>query len=278
MTNSIIINNTDIVIRPSSVDSFQNCSYQWAKVFLEGCITIPSSRAAIGTGIHKGIEVMWEDAIQRGVKDPNSDMMYDAAIEAFNEEAKKEGMSYNDGETQNTCHKEIVAGTQAFIDELIPFLDIPTATEKRFTINISDHPIVKAVSGTVDYIAPGRIDDVKTGKRKPTVANFVTQQSIYKLLAQENGYIVDHSMIQSVVLKKEPACHILELEPNIPQAKYLINNILDTIRIAAADVVPMETLFHCNTKYYLCSEKYCTLHGSCPATKKHRLVENKSKL
>jgi len=275
---TIKINKTDIVIRPSSVDSFQQCSYQWAKVFLEGRMSIPSSRAAIGTAIHKGVEVFWAEAIQRGIKDPNSDMMYDAGIEAFKEEAKKEGMSYNEGETVDTCNKEIVAGTQAFIDDLVPFLDIPTAVEERFTIDISGHPIVKAISGTVDYIAPGRIDDVKTSKRKPTVANFVTQQSIYKLLAEENGHPVNHSMIQAVVLKKVPDCHILELEPNIDQAKYLVNHMLDTIRVAAADIVPIETLFHCNTKYYLCSPKYCALHGDCPATKKHVPVENKPRL
>jgi len=266
---TIKINNTDIVIRPSSVDSFQQCSYQWAKVFLEGHNSIPSSRAAIGTGIHKGIEEMWKEAIARGKNDPNVDMMFDAAIEAFNEESKKEGMSYNEGETIDSCHKEITAGTQAFVDELVPFLDIPSATEQRFTLEIGNHPVVKALSGTVDYIADGRIDDVKTSKRKPVVANYVTQQSIYKLLAEHNGVEVRHSMIQSVVLKKEPACHILELEPNIPQAKYLVNNILDTIEAAANELAPMETLFHCNTKYYLCSPKYCNMHGSCPATKKH---------
>lgn len=269
---SIKINNTDIVIRPSSVDSFQQCSYQWAKVFLEGVNSIPSSRAAIGTGIHKAIEVMWKEAIERGIKDPNTDMMFDAGIEAFKEESKKEGMSYNDGETIDTCNKEIVAGTQAFVEELVPFLDIPSATEQRFTLEIGNHPIVKSLSGTVDYIATGRIDDVKTGKRKPTVANFVTQQSIYKLLAEHNGVIVNHSMIQSVVLKKEPACHILELEPNVPQAKYLVNNILDTVEAACNEVAPMEVLFKCNTKYYLCSPKYCNMHGSCPATKKHTPV------
>ena len=266
---SIKINNTEIRIRPSAVDTFQQCPYQWAKVFLEGVTTIPSSRAAIGTGIHKAIEVMWEEAIARGVKDPNTDMMFDAGVEAFKEEAAKEGMSYNDGETVDTCIKEIVGGTQAFVEDLVPFLDIPTATETRFTIPFDGHPIVKDLSGTVDYIAPGRIDDVKTSKRKPATANYVTQQSIYKLLAEANGHTINHSMIQAVVLKKDPDCHILELEPDVPQAKYLVNTLLDTIEAAANEVAPMDILFRCNTKYYLCSPKYCTLHGSCPATKKH---------
>jgi len=275
---SIKINKTEIIIRPSSIDTFQTCPYQWAKVFLEGRNSIPSSRAAIGTGIHKAIEVMWSEAIERGVKDPNTDMMFDAGIEAFKEESKKEGMSYNDGETIDSCNSEIVAGTQAFVDDLIPFLDIPTAVEERLTIAISDHPVVKAVSGTVDYIAPGRIDDVKTSKRKPVPANYVTQQSIYKLLAEANGHVVDHSMIQGVVLKKVTECHILELQPNIPQAKHLVNSLLDTIRIACADIIPIYNLFRCNTKHYLCTPKYCSLHGECPATKKHVPKENKPKL
>lgn len=267
MKQSIQINNTDIVIRPSSVDNSIQCGYQWAKVFLEGIVTIPNSRAAIGTGIHAGAEVFWNEAIQTSVKDPNLDMMTDAAIEAFQEEAKK-GMRYDDGEDANTCEKEIVSGTQAYIDDLVPFLDIPTAVEKRYTVRIFEHPLVKAISGTVDYIAPGRIDDIKTSKRKPTTANYVTQQSIYKYLAEENGHPVHHQMIQGVVLKKQPDCHILEVTPNVDQAKYLVNNLLDKIEIAVKDIVPIETIFSCNTKYYLCSPKYCNLHGSCPATRK----------
>jgi len=264
---SIKINNTGIVIRPSSIDNFQQCSYQWAKVFLEGVNTIPSSRAAIGTAIHKGVEVMWSEAIELNRKDPNTDMMFDAGVEAFKEESKL-GMKYNDGETIDTCNKEIIEGTQAFVDELVPWLDIPTAVETRFTVDIGNHPVVTAISGTVDYLAPGRIDDVKTSKRKPVVANYVTQQSIYKYLAEANGHPVSHNMIQAVVLKKKPDCHLLELEPNVDQAKYLVNNILDTLEVAVKDIVPIDVLFKCNTKYYLCSEKYCTLHGSCPATKR----------
>ncbi len=269
---SIKINNTDIVIRPSSVDSFQQCQYQWAKVYLEGVTTIPSSRAAIGTGIHKGIEEMWKEAISSGKKDPNIGLMLDAATESFKEEATKKEMSYNDGETIDTCNREIILGTQAFVDELVPFLDIPIAVEKRFTVDIGHHPIVNGVSGVVDYIATDRIDDIKTSTRKPPASKFLAQQSTYKFLAQENGHVVNHNMLQVVVLKKEPACHILELKPNVLQAKYLINNILDTVEAACNEVTSMEVLFKCNTKYYLCSKKYCSLHGTCPATKQHRPI------
>ena len=266
MKQLIQINNTDITIRPSSVDASIQCGFQWAKVFLEGVTTIPSSRAAIGTGVHKAVEKLWTEAMATGVKDPNVDMMTDAGIEAFREECQK-GMRYDDGEDKNTCEKEIVTGTQAFIDDLAPFLDIPTGVEQRFTIPISGHPIVKEISGTVDYIAPGRIDDVKTSKKAPSSSGHVTQQSIYKMLAEANGHKIDHSMIQGIVFTKVNKGVIIEIEPNIERAKYAINNLLDKIEIATKDIVPIDTLFTPNPKYYLCSEKYCTLYGSCPATK-----------
>lgn len=260
----IELKQTDIVLRPSSLDNFMNCSYQWAAVFLHGMITIPNSRAAIGTGIHAGIEQMWTQAIKDKEKDPYRDGMIDAAVEAFNEEDKK-GMKYDDGESVNSCHGEIIGGIEVYIEESLPFLDIPDAVEERYTIKL-DHPIVKALSGTVDYIGGGNLDDVKTSKRKPVPSGFVIQQSIYKMLAEANGKKVERNRIQGVVLTAKPKAMILELEPDIPRAKYVVNTLLDTIETASKDLVPMETLFRCNTKYYLCSKKYCSLYGKCPAT------------
>lgn len=273
---SIKLNNTDIVLRPSSIDNAQQCAYQWAKVFLEGVITIPNSRAAIGTGIHAGVEALWTEAMTSGRKEPNLSMIHDAAVESFNEESKK-GMRYDDGETIDTCHQEIINGTSAFVDDLVPFLDIPERVESRFTINL-EHPIVKAISGTVDYCGNGNLDDVKTSKRKPSTPNYVTQQSIYKMLAEAEGVEVKRNRIQGVVLTKNPYGIILDLEPNVDQAKYLVNNLLDKIEVFAQDIVPAETIFSCNTKYYLCSKKYCSLHGSCPATKRTANAVEKPKL
>lgn len=263
---SIKINKTEIVIRPSSIDTSMQCGYQWAKVFLEGVNTIPSSRAAIGTGIHKGAEIFWTEAIATRIKDANFDMMTDAGIESFREE-KQKGMRFDDGEDSNTCEKEIVSGTRAFIDDLVPFLDIPQAVEHRFTVPISGHPIVASISGTVDYLIEGRIDDVKTSKKTPVASGYKVQQSTYKYLAEANGHKITRNMIQGVVLTKVPKGTLLECETNVEQAKYFINTLLDKIKVVAEDIVPAETVFGCNTKYYLCSPKYCSLHGSCPATK-----------
>jgi len=263
---TIKINNTDIRIRPSAVDTFFQCSYQWGKVFLEGITSIPNSRAAIGTSIHAAAEVYWTEAIKRGDKeDTNLSALIDAGVEAWKEEEQK-GMRYGDGENQNTCTAEIITGTSTFVDDIVPFSKIPDGVEKFFTVKI-DHQLVTELGGTVDYISNTTIADLKTGKRKASVRNYTTQQSIYRYLAQENGINVQNNLIQNVVLKKVPEGQILGMPTNVPQAKHLINSMLDTLDLVLMDVVPVETILRGNPKYYLCSEKYCALYSTCPFIK-----------
>ena len=93
-----------------------------------------------------------------------------------------------------------------------------------------------------------------------------------------NGHPVTHSMIQGIVFTKAPQAMILEAVVDVPQAKANVNLLLDTLRIATKDIMPMEVLFRPNPKYYLCSEKYCSLYGSCPATLRTANSDSKPKL
>lgn len=255
---------TGITIRPSSVDTFLNCPQQWYRVFLLGQTSIPNARAAIGTGIHKGVEVMWQESMKANKKDINIGMMADAAVQAFDEEGQKD-LQYDDGEDANTARRTIVQGVEAYADDIAPYAPIPNAVEKRFTIHISNHPIISAVSGTVDYIDDDTIADVKTSKRKPTTSNYKVQQSIYKILARANGVNVQHSLIHGVVLKKEPEGLIKSMNQDIDEAmaKYAVNSVIDTTAVLAKDIVDPDILFRGNPKYYLCSPKYCAFYNSC---------------
>jgi hypothetical protein len=262
--------NEDITIRPSSVDNFYQCAYQWGKVFLEGVTTIPGARAAIGTAIHRSAEVYWNEAIETGTVDDNLSKLTDAAMESWKEEAKK-GIRFDDGENENTAASEIIKGTQTFVDDIAPYAQIPDAVEQRFSVDIH-HPLVKRVSGTVDYISKHTIADLKTSKRKPSPPNYTTQQSIYKYLAVANGHDIRHNLIHGVVLKAKPEGMILPMEPKVEQAKALVNGLLDTLDVIHQDIVPIETILRPNPKYYLCSPKYCSLYGNgCPATSGHDL-------
>ena len=256
---SIKVNNTELRIRPSAVNSFFSCSYQWGKVFLEGVITIPNSRAAIGTAIHAGVEELWTDAIASGKKDANIGKLTDAAMEAWKEEEQK-GMKFDDGENAGTSQVEIISGVETFVEDIVPFTRIPTAVEEFYKVDI-DHPIVKELGGTIDYITDDTIADVKTSKRKINAQSHTTQQSIYKYLANANGKKIEHNLIQGVVLKKSGAeGSILTLEPNEEEAKARINIILDTLDVIATDKVPIETILRPNPSHYLCSAKFCSLY------------------
>lgn len=258
MTNTIKILNTGIRIRPSAIDTFYNCAYQWGKVFLEGQTSIPSARAAIGTSIHKAVEQLWSDSMETGKKDANLGKMHDAAMEAWKEEAQK-GIQFDDGENANTAAVEIINGTAAFVEDIVPFTQIPDAVEEFFKIDVVN-PIVKEIGGTSDYRKSTVIADVKTSKRKPTVSNYTVQQSTYKILAEANGFPITHNLIQGVVLKKESEGMIMPIETNVPQAKMLINSMLETMEIIASDKAPIEMILRGNPKYYLCSPKYCALY------------------
>ena len=271
--STIKINNDSLRIRPSAVEGFYSCAYQWAKQHLEGHSSIPNSRALIGTAIHKGVEVMWQDAISSGKKDANVSMMADAAIEEWKEVVKQDGIKLGDKETENSCQFEIVNGVNAFVEDIVPFSDIPVAVEKFYEVKL-DHPIMDSIGGTIDYITNDTIADVKTSKRKTGADGHVVQQSIYKYLAVANNIPVEHNLIQQVVLKKEPEGAILQLEPNIPYAKSLVNGILDTLDIVHQDIVPIEYLFRGNPKHMFCSEKFCAFYNSCPYSKGKISVED----
>ncbi len=258
--------NDELMIRPSSVDGFFGCAQQWARQHIGGERSISSGRAAIGTAVHKGVEVMWNEAIQSGKKDANISMMTDAAIACLQEQEKGEGVAYDEGENQNTASVEIVKGTQTFIEDIEPYTSIPTGVEQFFKVDL-EHPIVTGIGGTVDYITNDTIADVKTSKRKTGAESHSTQQSIYKMLANANGCDIRHNLIQLVVLKKVPDGHILTLDADIDSAKNKVNIILDTLDVYHQDIVDPDILFRGNPKYMFCSEKFCAFHKTCKFVK-----------
>lgn len=260
----IKINNTEIRIRPSAIDNFFTCPYQWGKTFLEGVTTIPNARAAIGTGIHKAVEVMWTDAMKSKVKDSNISAMTDAAVECFKEEEKK-GMQYDDGENINTAIVEMIKGTEAFVEDIVPFTQIPDAVETFVGVKLH-HPIVAEVGGTIDYLRKDTIADVKTSKRKISASKYTTQQSMYRYLAEHNGHKIEHNLIQGVVLKAKSEGSILTLEPRVDEARARVNIMLDTLDLIAEDKAPAHLILRPNPGHYLCDPKYCAIYP-CHAIK-----------
>jgi len=264
MTTDINWDGTQIRLRPSSIDSFYGCAFQWANVFLAGKYSIPSARAAIGTAVHKGVEVMWKDAMLKKSKDDvNLTMMKDAAIDSYQEADNEDTLMYEHGEDSHMAENLIQSGVEVFVEDIVPYVDIPDHVEHFLKIDI-DNVVVNELGGTIDYVIPKEISDVKTSKRKPVPQSYVTQQDVYKLLAEKHGFNIERQTIQGIAFTKTPVGHILEVESQMDRTKYLVNHLLDTLT-AFHDGVDPKLLFRGNPKYYLCSEKYCTFYTrGCP--------------
>lgn len=257
-------NSSKIILRPSALDTWVQCPQQWYRVFILGGTSIPNTRAAIGTAIHAGVEEGWNDSIKAKTKIFSKGAMADAAVEAFKEEEQK-GLVYDSGESQGTCIKETLIGLDTFVDDIAPWVAMPTKVEQYYQVEITGHNIVGGIGGTVDYVEEhkGIIADLKTGKRKHDVSHSSTQQSIYKFVVEENGIPVRINNIQSVVLKAKPEGHVMDAQINVPKAKAIVNTLLDTLEVLEKDVVDPNILFRGNPKYWLCSPKYCAFYNEC---------------
>tara|TARA_R110000796_G_scaffold62616_1_gene144371 strand:- start:2601 stop:3434 length:834 start_codon:yes stop_codon:yes gene_type:complete len=259
----IIINIEELKIRPSAIESFYGCAYQWGRTFLGGESSMANARASIGTAIHAGAEAMWSESITSKSKSINKTAMKDAAMEAWKEQTH-DGVTYTGTDTEASCAMEIMKGTDAFVSDIVPFTAIPDAVEEYFEVPI-DNAFVKSLGGTLDYRGDGIIADLKTSKRKTGSEGHVIQQTAYKYLAEANGYPIHTNLIQQVVLKKEPEGAILTLEPNMDRFKYMVNTMLDTLDLVAKDVAPIETILRPNPKHVFCGPAYCAYWNTCPA-------------
>lgn len=134
---------------------------------------------------------------------------------------------------------------------------------------IVDHPIVKEIGGTMDYIgtdpSTGKnyIHDIKTSKRKTEPSAYSLQQTIYSMLCEHNGIKIDKCYIQGIVLKASPEGSIQEVFINRPQVQRIIDSMLDVLDLYSLDIVDPDTLFGGNPKYYLCTNKYCNSFNTC---------------
>ena len=236
MSTDINWDGSLIRLRPSSLDSFYGCAFQWANVFLAGKFSIPSARAAIGTAVHKGIEVMWKDAMLTKSKDGiNLNMMKDAAIDNYIEADNEDTLMYEHGEDSHMAEQLVQSGVEVFVEDIVPYVDIPKHVEHFLTMDI-DNVVVNEIGGTIDYIIPGELADVKTSKRKPVPQSYVTQQDVYKLLAEKHGNKINRQIIHGIAFTKQPVGHILEVESKMDRTKYLVNHMLDTLTANAAVV------------------------------------------
>ena len=257
-------------IRPSSVSSFAACNKSWYESYANDkntTLAFTNSAAAVGTAIHAAVEHMWSDTMIKGVKHADFDGMYEAGKVAFIGETNsiKTIFKYDKDMDEESCLDNIARGTRAYINDILPWIGIPSHIETRFSMPVVSKDFVE-LSGTVDYFDVKQciLADIKTSKRKVQAQSHVIQQSIYKYLVQKNGYTVNQSLIHAIIiLKTECYGEILELQPDIPQALYVVDVLLKKLEAVNKYGLDPDVIFSGNNKHYLCTDKYCEHRPNC---------------
>ena len=248
------------VIRPSSLPTLATCPHQWYKEHIEEADEPTyNSIAAVGSAIHKQAEIYWATCILAKQKLPVSiDQQIYAATKEFERIEAEENMKWNADHSISDVNRQIKTGVETYCSEAIPQMEIPLAVELQLRMEV-EHPTISAIQGTIDCLYPTHIVDIKTrsGTRKKSASEFWMQQSAYVMLAKENGYSADSCFIHQIMLEKG-ILHNDEVNLNIPAVKYMINHVLERLRMVE-DGVPAEMLFPGNAgpRNFLCSNKWC---------------------
>lgn len=275
-----------IVIRPSSLVDYLTCSYKWYNTFIgRPELRRENSAAAQGTAIHAAAEYYWSKAIKKETLPPVSELI-DVGKKEFDriyEGAKVHGgMLFQKDASYGSTMDKITRGTMSFYNELVPMVDTPVLVEYPISHIIEGHPVVKAIRGTIDYIGPDYMADIKTSGRKPVAKNYALQQATYRMLLNkefertgDQRFNVSGTKIFAIVLgAKASPVEVMPLFIDNAQCDFIIKQMLRKLELFAQhdDIKPIEW-FPGNPQNHLCREEYCPHYNHCPYPKGELTLE-----
>lgn len=252
-----------LTIRPSSIQQFLGCPAQWFRAQILQDFQRPAAAATAGTSLHKGAEVGYSEKIKSGSLPPLS-VLTDAVTEEWKKLNSEQDLEYGKDENFNTYEKDLVQGMKDYYTEIMPEADV-IDVEKRYTVNIKDHPVFANLSGSIDAVIKGGIADIKFTKRKTSADKYTLQQSAYMLLRQLNGEECNFLEIHNVIRGK--GVEVMPLKGRTDYVRSVLNMILDTTRTFYE--TGCSSLFRGTNShaFYLCSEQWCGYWNKCPYVK-----------
>ena len=252
------------VIRPSSLATMLMCPARGYRDFLaQHQPTAHPSAAAVGTCVHKAAETYWNMCITAKQKlEFDEQLMIHIAQKEFEAIEADPGLNWMADHTMPIAMEQIAVGVQAYGRAIVPTTEIPLAVEVRVEKKI-DHPVVSAISGTIDSIYPDHIVDIKCRmkNRKKNTSEFTIQQSIYVMLARHAGYEIKESKIHQILLGNG-VVHNEDCFINLPKVEFIISNLLERLEAVHNGLSP-EVAFSGNSDHFLCNKRWCDYWESC---------------
>lgn len=257
---------TPLVIRPSSLPTYPDCSRRMAAKMIPGQIRdwgyelnyIPTGAgAAVGTATHAAAASILEEKMKSGELG-NASEAEDRAIEAFAKETHG-GCTWDDFTPSAAIAKQQIARLARVYRALVAPKLQPLAVEMRLELKTTRG---NTVSGQID-VTTLSVRDLKTGRLQ---RQNIAQYGAYSMLMRGKGGHVSSCVedyIKRVPLKQD--------QPPPTETRYPIELAervaANTIRRIEQDyelfmVNGDNTAFLANPNSMLCSEKFCPAFGT----------------
>jgi len=298
------------VLRASSISTYARCPFSFFTKFLHNLPKaierrkqdIPtveeaqitrirySAAASLGTAVHTGMET----AIRAKIKgeEPNINTVTIAALKEFETLSTEQDLWFNidKGESKEVMLKQIPDLTKAYVEDILPYIDNPTATEEVYLVNINN-PLLLSIQGSIDVEQENSVRDLKVTGAKAQIKRHLAQLSVYAWIREQNSKSTDRVYIDNIAKNsKKITTAILEDKPKT----LYIENVLEHIQYvteqwyesgcigAGSDLIDLLTnekrkdelnylklLFGGSNPSddFLCNSKWCDSYASCPFIK-----------
>ena len=258
-----------ILIRPSGVNSFFDCSYRWYRDNIYKPIRRVGVAAHFGTSLHKVGETYYNEVIKSQTWQNYNSSYEDIAVETLREKCKEEEPSdleslaqLNPLEAQLRCKSKLYVEKAKELNKEI----IPIAVEKQYRVELKNKNI--ELKGTLDVVGKDYIIDIKTMNKLNNPIKYIMQQGIYAFLREHNKEPVKDLIIHRVLTSK----NYIDSESILNNTLFGIDNIIEKSKFYLKVIINTteeflksgnEDIFRGNPTSMLCSSKYCPYYNEC---------------
>jgi hypothetical protein len=263
-----------LVIRPSSLNTWDDCQARtFAKSYPHLMIAkgyelreIPRHiGAVVGTSVHAAAEHMQRARLTTGERGKLDDAV-EFAITRMREEMDLGEVAWDyDTPRVNEAQTQIQRMAYAYKRDVADEISV-VALEERLVANFSENVVI---SGQMDVVSilPGRLRDIKTGKRR---SYCLPQLGSYSSLGRAHGHSIDDIVEDYVkrvpVAKEQPPVETIPLDRIIAEAVARRTILSMDAAVRKFQETGDRHAFTRNPNSGLCSDRFCPLWGTkgCP--------------
>jgi hypothetical protein len=163
------------------------CQVQWYFRYVEGLKIPPSVSMAQGSAMHEGARFKLAARVE-GAEEPSDSDTEEYIVNEF-EEAGRKGLDLKEGDDLGKAKDELTACGKVLLEESLPDITTPTASEKRYDLNLEDRDV--GLVAITDVEEEGRVRDFKLTSKTPDPLSEL-QPVVYTYCRwQETGEVPD---------------------------------------------------------------------------------------